>query len=173
MTIRPLSINGNQCREFDSTDINELSVLAGGYIITPLGEIILVDDKENHYNVFSKYINAYLENDENTQYNTLISTKMLCELGCCVYSGIRLEYIKNKLENLNKSLCTLSIPSNPESLTDIQKNICIKLIEANKSRISGRKILDIQYGSFPDIVYTEDEMMTMLKMINEKRNTIN
>lgn len=52
MTVRPLSINQNPCCEFPTNDMEELSVMAGGYIITPLGEIILVYDKENHCNVF-------------------------------------------------------------------------------------------------------------------------
>ena len=85
----------------------------------------------------------------------------------------RLEYIKNKLGNLDKTLVTLTIPNNSENLTDIQKTICTKLIESNKSRISGRKIFDIQYGSFPDTVYTEEEVTEILKNTNEKRNTIN
>ena len=173
MTVRPVSINQNQCCEFPTNAMEELSVMAGGYIITPLGEIILVYDKENHCNVFSKYINEYLESKENIQYDTLSATKILCELGCCVYAGIRLEYIKNKLGNLDKTLVTLTIPNNSENLTDIQKTICTKLIESNKSRISGRKIFDIQYGSFPDTVYTEEEVTEILKNTNEKRNTIN
>ena len=121
MTVRPLSINQNLCCEFSTNAMEELSVMAGGYIITPLGEIILVYDKENHCNVFSKYINEYLESKENIQYDTLSATKILCELGWCVYAGIRLEYIKNKLGNLDKTLVTLTIPNNYENLTDIQK----------------------------------------------------
>lgn len=84
MTVRPLSINQNLCCEFPTNAMEELSVMAGGYIITPLGEIILVYDKENHCNVFSKYINEYLESKENIQYDTLSATKILCELGCCI-----------------------------------------------------------------------------------------
>lgn len=37
MKIKPININGNLCKEFNSVDIEDLSVLSGGYIITPNG----------------------------------------------------------------------------------------------------------------------------------------
>lgn len=80
MKIKPISINGNLCKEFNSVDIEDLSVLSGGYIITPNGEIILVKDTDQHQVIFSDYINAYLENNDYIKYNTLTATKMLCEI---------------------------------------------------------------------------------------------
>ena len=111
MKIRPLTINGNQREEFESCDISDLSVIAGGYVITPFGEIIVVKDDDKHCEVFTKLINNYLENEIDMKYNTLTSTKMLCEIGCCVYAGVRLEYIKNKLENLSNcvAICTYEV----------------------------------------------------------------
>lgn len=173
MTVRPLSINQNPCCEFPTNAMEELSVMAGGYIITPLWEIILVGDNEYHCDVFSKYINSYLEKEEEIKYNTLTATKILCELGCCVYAGVRLEYIKNKKEKLENSMASLTIPDNYELLTNIQKEICLQLLNTNKSLFGDKEKIYIQYGSFPDNVYTKEEMMKILKNTNEKRNTIN
>ena len=53
MIINPTSINGKKCKNFNGCNIEDLSVLAGGYIITPYGEVILVGDNETHQQVFS------------------------------------------------------------------------------------------------------------------------
>lgn len=159
----PKNINGNENLEFDGDSIENLSVLAGGYIITPLGEIILVKDTDEHRIIFSKYINYYLDNGSNTLYNTLISTKMLCDLGCCIYAGVRLEYSKNMLEQLSDCMGSLTFPKDLDSLTSIQKEICLKLIESNKSIVSGSEKIFVQYGSFPDNIYTKEEIVNILK----------
>lgn len=170
MKIRPITINENPSKlEFNSCLKEEISVIEGGYIITPQGEIIVVKDHDEHRIIFSKYLNSFLELDENKIYNTFEATKMLCELGCCVYSGIRLEYIKNKLENLNKSMASLTFPSDLNSLTEIQSKICIELISKNKSLLSNNEKISIQYGSFPDNIYTKDEIVALLNnSINKK-----
>ena len=156
MKIKPITINNNQKEEFESCDIDNLSTIAGGYIITPRGEIIVVKDNENHCDVFSKYINNYLESENYIEYNTLVATKMLCEIGCCVYAGIRLEYIKNRLEGLSDCVASLTFPSDPEKLTSIQKEICLKLIESNISIITKKAKIYVQYGSFPANIYEEE-----------------
>ena len=74
MIINPTSINGKKCKNFNGCNIEDLSVLAGGYIITPYGEVILVGDNETHQQVFSDYINEYLENSQYTVFNTLNAT---------------------------------------------------------------------------------------------------
>lgn len=160
--INPISINGNICKDFKSCDIEEMSVIAGGYIITPRGEVIVVADEEEHRNVFSDYINTYLELEENKIYDTFTATKILCELGCCVYSGVRLEYIKNKLGNLDKSMGSLTFPADIEVISEEQKLICKHLIETNKSLFGTGEKLSVQYGSFPDNVYSKEEIMILL-----------
>lgn len=170
MLIRPVSINGNLCEEFESCQEEELSVIEGGYIITPQGEIIVVKDNDEHCIVFSKYLNSFLEVKNEKVYDTFSATKMLCELGCCVYAGIRLEYIKNKLENLEKSMASFTFPNNIEDLTEVQSKICLKLIETNKSRLSSKEKITIQYGSFPDNIYTKEEIEILLNknILNKK-----
>lgn len=70
-------------------------------------------------------------------------------------------------------MASLTIPDNYELLTDIQKEICLQLLNTNKSLFSDKEKIYIQYGSFPDNVYTKEEMMKILKTNHEKRNTIN
>ena len=171
MKIKPISINGNLCKEFNSTEIEDLSVLSGGYIITPNGEIILVKDTDQHQVIFSDYINAYLENNDYIKYNTLTATKMLCEIGCCVYAGVRLEYIKNKLEKMTQSMASLTFPNDPSDLTDSQKQIIKTLLKTNKSLFGSSEKILIQYGSFPDNVYNIEEVNVFLNS-NIKNNSI-
>ena len=171
MKIKPISINGNLCKEFNSTEIEDLSVLSGGYIITPNGEIILVKDTDQHQVIFSDYINAYLENNDYIKYNTLTATKMLCEIGCCVYAGVRLEYFKNKLEKMTQSMASLKFPNDPSDLTDSQKQIIKTLLKTNKSLFGSSEKILIQYGSFPDNVYNIEEVNVFLNS-NIKNNSI-
>lgn len=171
MKIKPISINGNLCKEFNSVDIEDLSVLSGGYIITPNGEIILVKDTDQHQVIFSDYINAYLENNDYIKYNTLTATKMLCEIGCCVYAGVRLEYFKNKLEKMTQSMASLTFPNDPSELTDSQKQIIKALLKTNKSLFGSSEKILIQYGSFPDNVYNIEEVNVFLNS-NIKNNSI-
>ena len=171
MKIKPISINGNLCKEFNSTEIEDLSVLSGGYIITPNGEIILVKDTDQHQVIFSDYINAYLENNDYIKYNTLTATKMLCEIGCCVYAGVRLEYFKNKLEKMTQSMASLTFPNDPSDLTDSQKHIIKALLKTNKSLFGSSEKILIQYGSFPDNVYNIEEVNVFLNS-NIKNNSI-
>lgn len=164
MRIRPISIKGNPCKEFESSSVEELDVIVGGYIFTPRGEIILVGEADEHCNVFSDYINSYLESTENKVYDTLTATQILCELGCCVYAGVRYkEYISNKTGNEPLDLCSLSFPNDLSLITEAQKEICLKLISTNKSLLGNREKIYIQYGSFPDIVYTNEQIMEVLK----------
>lgn len=170
MLVRPISINGNPCKEFNARSKEEISVIAGGYIITPVGEIIEVRDSDEHRKIFSSYINSYLEKKDNEIYDTLTATKILCELGCCVYAGIRLEYIKNKLDRLENCLGSLTFPSDIENITPIQKEICLSLIETNKSIFGNKEKIMIQYGSFPDNVYSKDQALSILNQKKDEKN---
>lgn len=168
MKINPISINGNSCKEFNSSSIEDLDVIVGGYIFTPKGEIILVDENEEHCNVFSDYINSYLENNQNTIYDILTATQMLCELGCCVYAGVRYkEYISSNFGN--GDLCSLTFPNDMEKLTQTQKDICLSLISKNKSLFGNREKVYIQYGSFPENVYSEEQIVSILKANVDKK----
>lgn len=163
MTIRPITINENVSNiEFKSHNLEDISVITGGYIITPHGEIILVEEDEEHCNVFSEYINSYLENNSKKIYDTFAATKILCDLGCCVYAGIRYkEYILSKSEE-TLEIASLTFPNSFDILTSEQKNICKRLIDSNKSLLGDREKIYIQYGSFPDNVYSKEEILTML-----------
>lgn len=171
MNIKPISIKGNLCREFRSKSIEEISVIEGGYIFTPRGEIILVGEDEEHCNVFSDYINSHLENASPKIYDTLVATKILCELGCCVYAGVRYkEYIGSALGDSKLDLCSLTFPDELSNITEMQKNICLKLISTNKSVLGDREKVYIQYGSFPDIVYDKDEVIKILESKQKQKD---
>lgn len=170
MIINPTSINGKKCKNFNGCNIEDLSVLAGGYIITPYGEVILVGDNETHQQVFSDYINEYLENSQYTVFNTLNATKILCELGCCVYAGVRLEYFKNKSNKISQGIASLTFPNNLSDLTNNQKQIITALLETNKSVFSPNEKITIQYGSFPDNIYSIEEVKAILSINKNKEN---
>ena len=170
MIINPTSINGKKCKNFNGCNIEDLSVLAGGYIITPYGEVNLVGDNETHQQVFSDYINEYLENSQYTVFNTLNATKILCELGCCVYAGVRLEYFKNKSSKISQGIASLTFPNNLSDLTNNQKQIITALLETNKSVFSPNEKITIQYGSFPDNIYSIEEVKSILSINKNKEN---
>jgi len=169
MKIRPITINGNESLvEFNSCNMDELTVIIGGYIITPKGEIIVVDENDEHCNVFSAYINMYLEEyDSSKIYDTGTAMKILCSLGCCVYSGVRYhEYISGKTESFDNEAITLAFPNEIEEMTPIQKEICKKIIETNKSTLGNREKIYMAYESYPDTVYTKEQVMSFLNKNN-------
>lgn len=171
MKVRPITINGNESLiEFNSCKLDEITVITGGYIITPSGEIIIVDEKDEHCNVFSAYINMYLEEKESSKtYDTSTAMKILCNIGCCVYSGIRYhEYISSKTETFDNEAITLAFPQQIEEITPIQKEICKKLIESNKSVLGNREKTYMAYESYPDIVYTKEQVMSILNKSKPK-----
>ena len=162
MKIRLISKNQRECKEYPSCLPEEMSVLSGGYVITTCGEIIVVEDNQEHKDVFSSYINDYLESEQSTVYETYLATKLLCELGCIVYTGVRLEYIKNKLGGLDTSMGSLTFPSEMENVTEIQKEICLRLLDNNRSLFGNGEKIAIQYGGFPDIIYSKEEIIDFL-----------
>lgn len=164
MFIKIKTINENESTlSFQSCSTEELTVLIGGYIITPRGEIIIIDESDEHCNIFSTYINEYLEQKEFKIYDTGTAIKILCELGCCVYSGIRYkEYISSRTGNFNDEALTLAFPKEIEGITSIQKEICKKIIESNKSLLGNREKFYMTYESFPGIVYTKEQILSIL-----------
>lgn len=154
--------NQKEGNEYQSCLPEEMSVLAGGYIITPLGEIIVVEDNQEHKDVFSSYINDYFELESANVYETYLATKLLCELGCIVYAGVRLDYIKNKLGGLDNTMASLTFPSKLEEITEVQKEICQHLLDSNRSLFGNGEKIAIQYGAFPDFVYTKEEVLNFL-----------
>ena len=159
-----ITINGNKSKlDFQSCSMDELTVLVGGYIITPRGEIIVVDESDEHCNIFSAYINEYLEQDDFKIYDTGTALKILCEFGCCVYSGIRYkEYISSRTGNYDDEALTLAFPKEIEEITTVQKEICKRIIESNKSLLGNREKFYIAYESFPGIPYTKEQILSIL-----------
>lgn len=164
MKIKPITINGNESTlSFQSCQTDGVTVLVGGYIITPRGEIIVVDESAEHCNVFSAYINEYLEQQDLKIYDTGTAIKILCELGCCVYSRIRYkEYISSRTGNLDDEALTLAFPKEIEEITLNQKEICKKIIESNKSLLGDREKFYMAYESFPGIVYIKEQILSIL-----------
>ena len=175
MKIKPITINNRESIvEFNSCTLDELTVIIEGYIITPRGEIIIVDEKDEHCNVFSDYINIYFEEYESVKmYDTLTAMKILCSLGCCIYSGIRYhEYISGKTENFDNEALTLAFPQDIEEITQIQKEICKKIIESNKSVLGNREKIYMTYESYPDTVYTKQQILSILNKTDSKEKDI-
>ena len=169
MIINPITINGNKSPiSFKSSEIDELTIIIGGYIITPRGEVIVVDEDDEHCNVFSAYINVYLEQNSPKIYDTGTAIKILCESGCCVYSGIRYrEYIAGKTENFDNEAISLSFPQDIDAITSVQKEACKKIIDSNKSVLGDREKIYMLYGGYPDTVYTKEQVLNILNTKTE------
>lgn len=85
------------------------------------------------------------------------------------YSGVRLEYIKNKLGGLDNTMGSLTFPNDIDNITENQKEICLHLISTNKSIIGNNEKIYIQYGSFPDNVYSKEQVVSMLQSNIDKK----
>lgn len=162
--VNPTTINGNKSYVgFKSCSMDEITVITGGYIITPRKEIIVIDETEEHCNVFSTYINIYLEKDLSQIYDISTAIRILCELGCCVYSGIRYrEYVDRKSENYNDDAITLFFPENIKNITSYQKEVCKKIINSNKSLLGDREKIYMAYESYPNKTYTKEQILNIL-----------
>ncbi len=132
------SINGNDF-EFEVCNLDEdlVSVLQAGYIITLEGEFIPVKDNEYHKDVFSNYLNKYLENNPLINYNSNEAMQALVNINHIVYYGIKPQVINNIYENRGGNTGGFGILIVPENYLGVITSDQIKsikiLLDSNKS----------------------------------------
>ena len=126
-----LSINGNPFI-YRNTDIQWISPLEGGYIITPEGNFIPVKDSDDHSTIFSEYLSKYLEKKINLE--TMKAIIMLTQNNHIVYMGIKLSDMKDiyKQNGTSEGFGIIIFPSDINNLNNNQKQSCIELILSNK-----------------------------------------
>lgn len=159
------------------TKMKDVSVLEGGFIITPKGQFLPVHDFQEHDDVFSMYINYYTGNPTSAQqWGSSECTRILNDLGHIVYFGVKKRYISEivtgnetqnylkdeKISSMAKGYGVLSFPydeniqnglQKPEGaeskITNEQKLATELLLITNHKGTSERysKSLDISYGN--------------------------
>lgn len=152
------SIHGN---EFSmKTRLKEyLSVLDGGYIITPEGKIVLVDDGEDHSDIFSQFIANYLDRKYEC-FQSIEACIFLNQYEMCAYYGIKEEDAK---KSQGGGYGVFSFPKNLDDITCEQAEIIKRIISTNVSIFGNREILSLQFGTFENgAKYTKEEIVEIL-----------
>ena len=150
------SINGNEF-EFRVEEKDNVSVLSGGYIITPSGDFVNVLDNEDHSDVFSCYLGLYLENPQRQAEDTIHALRSLTKLNHICYTGIKLgdNYIEG---NNEKGYALLVLPSDISGLTLEQKKSCLDFFRTNKSIFGNYEKVELQIRDFDGMCYTQAEL---------------
>lgn len=142
---------------------SNIDVLSPGYIITPEGDVIELDENHNHNYSLSRYINLLNFENRPLLYDLDDAVNYLLERGCIVFSGIRYDVGVNKLEFLKQVVLALIFPKDISCLSYKQKKICLKLISTNKSRLKkGEEKVDIEYGDFSETTYKKEQIIKLL-----------
>ncbi len=146
------------------SSLEDVSILEGGYIITPDGKFIKVLDGQDHDSVFSLYINNYLgKPGSNELYGSAECSKILNNFNHIVYYGIKVGYLQainnpkyevlnylkeESIAKMSRGLGVLSFPKN-EDITNEQRLSCHKLLFTNLKSIQNtyKKIVDVSYGN--------------------------
>lgn len=158
----------NNSFPFRVEEVDSVSVLCGGYVITPDGQFINVLDSEDHGNVFSDYLRSYLEEPHRQEEDSLHAMISLTKLNHIVYSGIKLG--DHVLEgDLDQGYALLVFPDDLDVLTDEQKKSCLKLFETNKSIFGGYKKVELQIHDFANKSYSQEELTEKFQNELEKR----
>ena len=153
---------------------DEISSLAAGYIITPTGDFIGVEDEEAHSTIFSSYLDQYLNRNVQHYLDTLEATKELVSLNHIVYLGLKME--DSKTLYVNKNLGSGSgygifiLSDNFEdTMTDEQRNSCLKLIKTNISIFGNYDKLELQFNKISgENSISKDEFMFFLENQDRK-----
>lgn len=141
------SINGRDF-SFEITDEDSISVLDGGYIITPDGKFINIADKESHEDIFNVYLNKYLCNNIYINYELFKAISELTEYNHTIYFGIKTSDINNiySQNGNNNGFGVFIFPRKIELLTNASKKACIKLISTNKSIFGNYEKIELHFN---------------------------
>ncbi len=141
-------------------DVENINTLVAGYVITVNGELIVVEDKDDHSSIFSDYINHYEGKslEDFRYYESIEGAKYLVENDNIVYFGLKIKDTYVMRSNTGYGIILL-----PSSLNFNEKQAYLlkKLIESNKSIFSGNKI-ELQVSTFEaEKVMSIDDLMEL------------
>ena len=149
---------------FRTMDRDSISVLETGYVITPDGHAVNVEDKENHSVVFSNYYNTYTESSDKEAYDLFNVALKLTQLNHVCYLGIK----TSNGENID-GLGVFLLPENLESLTDAQSEMMKLLIDSNKSQYGYSEKFDLKFQKLGDgKEISREEIMAFLSKSRKK-----
>ncbi len=120
----------NHTGEYITNIDDELSVLTAGYIITIEGEIIKIEDYQNHQEIFSKFYQLYLNISSYTLYELFTIIELLTsKLGHIIYIGTKTDraYISAN------SHCGNVILPNTNTITALQHEALNHILKTNIS----------------------------------------
>ena len=130
---------------------------------------VKVENHEDHDDVFSRYINSYINNDEETKYFVGKAITMLTnEYGHIIYYGIKTSDAVDIYTNQGNTngYAFFFIPDDIDSITDEQMHVINEIISSNYSSISQQEILPIKYQSIHS-----PEVEPIDNLINQLMNT--
>ena len=135
------------------------SVLAAGYILTPDGKFLTISDQDDHSNVFTLYLNAFLHNQ--LYYDIFTGGKTLTEHNHIVYCGLKPQDFRNSEIKVYKDLMLF-----PKDLEQCHLNLlksALQLLQTNRSIFGGEKIpIDCHFG-FDETPYMSTEIVKVLE----------
>ncbi len=165
------NINGSSFHA-EVSEPNEISVLEGGYIITPNGYFIPVKDNEDHADKFTSYLVQYLEDFKYHNLNSIEAAKVLSSLGHIVYFGLKMKDNQNifcEKNGMTDGYAVVLLPSNLDMVTIAQKSSIISLLNTNKSIFGNHPILELQCTNFTsEENITEEDLRNFCKHHQEK-----
>lgn len=147
-------------------DADSVSVLVGGYIISPDGKIVLIGDCEDHDIVMSNYISVLL-NQEYRYFDISKCIILLNQLHHVVYIGMKMKdmsIVYNKgVGTFDSGFGVFSIPDKIENISNIQLQICKNIIQSNQSLWGNCEKISLQYGNMEnELYYTSEEFQQIL-----------
>lgn len=157
------SVYGNKFK-FRVEEKENISVLSGGYAITPNGEFVNVLDNEDHSDIFTNYLRAYLEAPTRAAEDSIHALITLTKLNHVAYSGIKLgDNIKNS--TIEQGYALLVLPNDISVLTIQQKESLLAFFKTNKSIFGNYNKVELQIHDFDGGEFTQEELTE--RFINE------
>lgn len=143
------TISGKEFK-FRIQDRDNINVMSAGYIITPNGEFVDIKDNENHEDIFSKYINNYLENTISVKYSLFRAIQILLSYNHIIYYGIKETNLKNLYSNLGEGngYAYMFLPDSLDDLENDQKECCTKLLSTNRSLFGNYDKINLKIEQF-------------------------
>lgn len=120
----------------ESDPKENVHVLSPGYIITPEGACVEIEEGYDHTSKISDYLNFYLENKTPHYYELFEGIQMLTSFSHILFYGIRLGDIASQESSFNgiNGCCYVFLPSDLSLVTSEAKEV-LRILEASNHSI--------------------------------------
>jgi len=125
---------------------DNVHVLQTGYIVSPDGKVVLIDDTDDHLTIFSEYISHYFNGENKKNYELYTAMLELADNDHIIYAGPKIQNVSAR-EWGNKvcsNICTLALPE-LEHITEDQFSFLNQLAESNKPLVSFSNNSELMY----------------------------